>query len=379
MTPFEIIQTHYCRRDLAARAWKQKGGKVVGYFCDNVPEELIQAAGFFPYRLSGDPTGTVEIAEKYPPTGTMAAPREGFVNSMFNRLMTGEYDFLDFLVVPHARETIHRLHQVLAEIKDQNPSFHLPELYFLDNLHTTFYWSGVYNRLRWREFKTTLEQWSGKEITDMALSDAIAVTNENRTLLKKIAALRAADPPRISGTQALRIIGSSMFMLKEEHNRRLSQFLDELDKLSAKDGVRVFVEASPLDHLQLYDIIESCGAIVVGEDHCWGNRYSDVLINTAGDPFEALADRYHNKSPCPRMFPLSRRIDYCVNSAVSAGAQGAIINVYEFDEALMWEIPDAVKALEEKGIPSLHLRNQPYRIADPDLLTSRIREFIKSI
>ena len=379
MTLFEIIQKHYHQRHLAAREWKQNGGKVIGYFCDNVSEELILAAGFFPLRLSGDPLGTIEIAEQHPPTGIMAAPREEFVNSMFNLLMTGKYDFLDFLVIPHARETIHRLHQVLAEIKDKNPSLKLPELYFLDNLHTPFYWSGTYNRLRWQEFKTTLEQWPGKKITDKALSGAIAVTNGNRTLLKKIAAVRAADPPLIPGTQALQMIDSAMFMLKKDHTLHLLQFLKEVDKLPTRNGVRLFVESSPLDHMQLYDIIESYGTIVVGEEHCWGNRYSDGLIDTTLDPFEAIIDRYHNKSPCPRMFPLSRRIDYCVNGAVSAGAQGVIINVYEFDEALMWEIPDTVKALEEKGIPSLHLRNQPYRIMDPELLSPRIGEFIKNI
>jgi hypothetical protein len=35
------MQKHYQQRDLAAREWKTKGGKVAGYFCDKVPEEVI--------------------------------------------------------------------------------------------------------------------------------------------------------------------------------------------------------------------------------------------------------------------------------------------------------------------------------------------------
>ena len=38
---FDVMKQHYKQRDLAAREWKKNGGRVVGYFCDSVPEELI--------------------------------------------------------------------------------------------------------------------------------------------------------------------------------------------------------------------------------------------------------------------------------------------------------------------------------------------------
>jgi len=37
MDPLETMQKHYERRDLAARMWKDKGGKVVGYVSNDVP------------------------------------------------------------------------------------------------------------------------------------------------------------------------------------------------------------------------------------------------------------------------------------------------------------------------------------------------------
>jgi benzoyl-CoA reductase/2-hydroxyglutaryl-CoA dehydratase subunit BcrC/BadD/HgdB len=52
VTAFETTQRHYQQRNLAALEWKDKGGEVIGYFCDNVPEEVIMAAGFFPLRIS---------------------------------------------------------------------------------------------------------------------------------------------------------------------------------------------------------------------------------------------------------------------------------------------------------------------------------------
>ena len=44
MTALDTCREHYRHRDRAAREWKHNGGQVVGYLCDNVPEELIRAA-----------------------------------------------------------------------------------------------------------------------------------------------------------------------------------------------------------------------------------------------------------------------------------------------------------------------------------------------
>jgi benzoyl-CoA reductase/2-hydroxyglutaryl-CoA dehydratase subunit BcrC/BadD/HgdB len=377
MTAFEVMQKHYRQRDLAAREWKQKGGQVVGYFCDNVPEELISAAGFFPLRISGDPCGSTEIARQH--FLVRARKREDFVHSMLNRLLTGEYDFLDYLVIPHARDTIRRLYLLLSDLQQSDPSLKLPKLYYLDVLHTLFFSSSVYNRTRLIEFKKMLEAWSGKEITRESLSQAIAVSNENKILLKKVAALRAAETPQISGVEALQIIGSSMFMLKQEHNQALKQYLNEVPNRPASKAARIFVEGSPLDNLQLYQLLESSGITVVAEDNCWGNRYSDVPIDTSLDPLEAIIDRYHNKSPCSRMFPMTRRVNYCVENTLMSKARGVIFYVYALDGAEALETPDKIKALEAKGIPSLYLKKQPYLISDQDQLKNSVDSFINGI
>jgi len=377
VTALEVMQKHYRQRDLAAREWGGKGGRVAGYFCDSVPEELILAAGFFPIRLSGDPQGSTDIAKKN--VITRFVNREDFVHSMLNMLLTGKYEFLDFLIIPHSRDSIHRLYQLLAVLKESNPDLKIPELFFLDIAHTTFFSAGVYLRDRVIEFKNRLEIWAGREISNEALSQAISITNENKMLLKQVAEFRTSYPPRISGVEALQIIGSSMFMLKEEHNKLLKQFLEGDDKLPAQNGARIFVDGSPLDNLQLYEVIESCGATVVAEDHYWGNRYSDVLIDTSIDPLEAIIDRYHNKSPCPRMYPMSRLVEYCSRSAEEAKAQGAICYVFKFDSAEDWTTVNKIQALEKLGIRALRLKNQPYLISEPDELKTGIRELIEAI
>jgi benzoyl-CoA reductase/2-hydroxyglutaryl-CoA dehydratase subunit BcrC/BadD/HgdB len=377
MSAFDELQKHYRERNSAAQEWKKNGGKVIGYFCDNVPEELIMAAGFFPLRISGDPQEGTELAEGY----RMPYPVVTFVETMMNKLLSGKYDFLDYLVIPHARDQIWRMWTMLHFAPELDPQIKLPEIYFHDDLHTTFYTSSVYNRDRAIEFRKQLEKWSGKKITDKALKKAIAITNESKMLLKKVAALRAADPPRISGVEALQIIGTSMFMQKEKHNELIKDYLKDADALPAKQGVRLFVEGSPLDNLQFYEVVESCGAVVVGEDNCWGNRYSDVPIVEIINPLESIVDRYLKKSPCPRMMPLQRRIDYCVRNAVESKAQGALFHIYQGDNAQAWEAPEEIKALKAVGIPVAYLKKQPYRLSDVNKedLRTEIKDFIKTL
>ena len=376
MDSFEIMQKHYQQRDLSARKWKEKGGKVVGYFCDNVPHEMIRAAGFFPFRLSGDPMGSTELADKY--TEPFYQPD---VRSILNMLLSGRYDVLDYLIIPHSRDAVVALYNYLNRIKQIEPSLKLPELHLFDMLHTKFWASGQYIRDRLYELKTKLEEWSGKEISHASLSRAIASGNENRSLLKEIAELRAAEPPRISGVEALQIIGSSMFMLKEEHNRLLKQFLKTTGNISTKNGIRLFVEGSPIDNLQFYSLVESCKAIIVGEDSCWGNRYSDSPVDPSLDPIEAIAERYHLKSPCPQMHSMEQRIEYCVRSTMKARAQGVIFFFLEWDNPPVWEYPDHKKALEVNGIPALCFEMQKYGLAESDRkqVRKRTKQFVEDI
>jgi benzoyl-CoA reductase/2-hydroxyglutaryl-CoA dehydratase subunit BcrC/BadD/HgdB len=376
MNPLETMKTVYKRRDLAAKEWKEKGGKVVGYFCDSVPDEMILAAGFLPFRISGDPLIGTERADKY-----TEPVYEGFVRSMLNGLLSGHFDFLDYLIIPHSRDSIQALYAILYDVKQFEPRIEFPELYLFDTLHTRSWLAARYMYDRVCDLKKKLEEWSGKEMTNQALARAIAVGNESRTLLKAVAALRAADPPRVSGVEALQIIGSSMFMHKEDHNGLLTGFLNGSDSLPVLGGARLFVEGSPMDNSQFYEIIESCDATIVAEDNCWGNRHSDDPVSLSLDPLEAITDRYLFRSPCPRMHPIGSRVDYCLKSVVEARAQGVVFNILKWDYTQTWETPDEIRALEERGIPVLSFKNQEYLLSDPDKkeIKTQVKEFIESI
>jgi benzoyl-CoA reductase/2-hydroxyglutaryl-CoA dehydratase subunit BcrC/BadD/HgdB len=384
MTALDTCREQYRHRDRAAREWKRAGGKVVGYLCNNVPEEPIMAAGFLPYRLSGDPRASTEALDAYiQPFATPFSARNrgvGFVDTMLAKLLDGSFDFLDFLIVPHTRKTIQAFYRELTLAGSARPELSLPELYYFDRAYTPFYTSEVFNRQCLLDLKVQLEAWCGHAITDIALAEAAEVTNASRQLMQKIATMRAVRPPRLSGVDALQVIGASFFMPKRDYNQLLESIIVDTPTDLEQDGnPRLFVGGSPLDNVDLYELIESCGAVIVGEDHCWGNRCAEGMVDLGMLPFEAIADRYHRKPACSIEFPSARVVERCLGRARAAGVDGAVFCVMEGDGVHVWDTPDEVAALERNGIPSLVLNRQPYRMDDPEPLRRRISQFVGAL
>lgn len=366
----------YRNRDMAARSWRTEGGKVVGYICDNIPEELITAAGFFPLRLTGDPfRQPVSVRQYVLPYVVSNTPRQACTDSILDLILTGGYEYVDYLVIPRNKQVVQSLYRELLLAKKNFSDLKLPEVYFLDRTFTPYYEASLYNRDCVIGLKKQLETWAEKSITDSELAQAIAVGNENKRLLSELALRRKALPPEISGTLAMEIIGSSMFMKKIEHNKFLTQLLNEPCKIPSADQLRIFIGGSPLDHTGLYEIIESLDAIVVAEDHCWGNRVFDSPIRTDIDPLDALAERYHEKPACSIRFPIADAVSTNVGRAIDAGAQAAIFYCTKGDRSQVWETPDEIRELKYHGISSLHLKEQDYATSSPDIV-GIIKKFI---
>ena len=206
-TALDRLREQYRHPDRAARAWKAGGGKVVGYLCDNVPTELIEAAGFLPVRVSGDPAGSVEAVRRYVDGLFQPTRRVGFAESMLARLLDGTYEYLDYLIVPHNRHAIQAIYQELLRAGATYPELRLPDLHLLDKSWLPSYASEAFNRDRLLDLHRTLEGWAGRPISDAALSAAIAASNEHRALLAQVAALRR--PTRPGSPESMRCTSSA--------------------------------------------------------------------------------------------------------------------------------------------------------------------------
>lgn len=376
-----VLTGHYQEPGRSARRWKAAGGRVAGYFCDAVPRELIRAAGLFPYRVSGDGSGRRDqAAGLVDPFMQQPVVTPGFVWSSVEQLLDGRLGFLDYLVIPNGRKPVYAIYRYLETVRRAGLAGGLPELHYLDKAYSSGPQSADFDRGCFARLAGQLERWSGAPVSRDSLARTVALANEQRTLLAELARARCAPRPRISGTEALAVIGASQFMDYDEHLGQLRVLLAGLgQRPPRRPSARVFLGGSPVDRPRLYELIERAGGNVVAEDHCWGNRLAEATASESGDPASVLADRYACAALCSLRFPVARTIEACVRRAAAARPDAAIFWVQSGDAARGWEAPDEARTLRARGIECLVLRGQDYALADEDPLSTAIADFLSSL
>ena len=254
-------------------------------------------------RICGDPHAVNEhSAGRY-----IERAFDPLLRSQFRRIVDGTYSYLDRLIITSSSDALVRIFYYLRELRRVEPELPIPELYFFDLLHTRYRTSALYNRQRLIELKKAVEQWRGRPLTEEEIHKAIDVCNENRRLLSEMAALRPKK--LVSGLEALQITGASMYLPREKHSALLNEFLQEAKNRPVLSGVPLFVTGSPQEHPDFYQLVETCGAVIVAEDHDWGNRHFEGVIDTEADWCDAIIDRYHLRTPSINQSTVSERVD----------------------------------------------------------------------
>jgi benzoyl-CoA reductase/2-hydroxyglutaryl-CoA dehydratase subunit BcrC/BadD/HgdB len=89
----------------SVRAFKEGGGRVVGYTCSFVPVEVFDAAGILPVRLRGINTDSMNISDAYYGPFVCTFPK-----ALLQQAGTGNYGFLDGAVVASGCDGIREFH-----------------------------------------------------------------------------------------------------------------------------------------------------------------------------------------------------------------------------------------------------------------------------
>ncbi len=382
------LRSVYSQPTAYAAARKAKGFGIVGYFCDSLPIELIEAAGLLPHRITGYPAPSPLVLEQklfaLLPKGFWQVRQSSleFLNHSFGRIVDGTYSMLDALVIPNTRKPLLNMYGQLRAAQAAFPDLRLPHLIVLDRAATRVDSAKAFNRESVVKFRADLEGWLSCPIADAAIGKAIRARRETASALREVLSWRHTTPLRISGTDILSVMGAAMFMSNEDYGPLVKRLIDESRQASPprrQAGTRVFVGGSPPDNPRLYELVESLGATIVGEDHCWGERYVDFSDDADGDPMALLARRWDCSAACGFRLPYSATTQNIVTRAKAANAHAVILNVFRHDEIQIWDTPGQVNALRAAGLPVLHLAQQPHALEPTDALRNQISDFLDSV
>jgi len=317
------------------------GMPVAGMTSNTVPWELLRAAGYFPLMLNPG-SGPFPTADRFMEDGVFGARIRG----IFDGIASGAWPFLKMLVIPRTSEHEHKLFLYLREIARQGLSKGQPDLYLYNMLHTRSAEAGQYGLERTQELRNYLKPED--------LAGAVEQSNQAYRAVRSFLALREGPEPRLSGTEALALIGAVYFMDRLEYAHLADEAVVELSRLNPLRGARILIKGSPLCHTGLHRLIESHGAVVVAEDDWWGSRAIAREIAVRGDLVRAIFETYYYRATSPRVFPHETADEWFLAS--SANVDGVLFYLPPVDDVLGWDYPRLQRMIDERGTPSLLVR-----------------------
>jgi len=340
---FETFRKWIDNRHKYAKAWKERtGNRIIGYFCTYVPEEILYAANILPVRILGS---------HEPPTVTepyIFAMYCHFCRDCLAQGLKGKFDYLDGIVEGQA--CIH-LRQAFNAWRLHIPIDYAYYIYVPHGVQTPR--AKPYLTQELARFKKSLEDWTGKTITNKDLDRGISTMNRNRELMRKVSEYRKLNPPKISGLEAMEMVLASQVSDKEEHSKLLEQLLQKLPNREPRSNadIRLMIIGSEDDDRVFMKNVENLGATFVMDEHCTGTRYFWTNVTPQEDRLEAIATRYMNRVPCPsKDWPELTRIRHAVSLAKEFNVQGALVIQNKFCDPHGIEIPPLREALDAIGV-----------------------------
>jgi len=374
------VERYYQDYGLRARELKEEGKRFIAYLCSFVPVEIINAAGFFPFRLRGDVHEPITKGDTQ--LETIACP---FMRSCFDIALKGRYDFCDGLIIPHACDSMARTYSVWRY------SLGLPYSHFINLPHTVNEPSVQFFKAELTTFRKSLGRFGKKEISDDDLAEAIHLYNENRDKAKAIYELRKSNPPPVSGTEITKILTVGMSLPVAESNELFDGVLEELrqrKEAPLQKAARIMVDGACVDNIDFISLIEDTGASVVVDSLCIGTRDYWPHVDIAGDPMDAIAHRYLDKINCPRTYrekvgktyeeDLEARFGDIGSLSREFEVDGVILYIYKYCDPFGFEVSSRKAYLDSLKIPVLYLEDE-YSACTIGRLITRIQSFLDMI
>jgi benzoyl-CoA reductase/2-hydroxyglutaryl-CoA dehydratase subunit BcrC/BadD/HgdB len=347
------------------------GVPVVGITSNTVPCELIRAAGAFPWVINPGNANHPDVSS-FMEEGVF----EERIRAIFGAAISGDLQYLSLLLIPRTSEQEYKLYLYLREVARQDPKRRIPPVYLYDMLHTRSSESYSYGLERTQCLRKRLEELTGKVMDDADLLCAIEESNSARKAIRKLLCLRRQEP-RVSGREALALIGASFFMSRDQYARLAEHAVEMIANRNPLAGKRLMIEGSSLHHRSLHQALEKHGAVVVAEDDWWGSRSAgEDITEGSNDLLKAIFEKYYLDTPSPRLFPFEIA-DAWFQQTSADGIDGVVFYLQPADCVAGWDYPRRRRYLDELGIPHLLLREDATAISEE--CHERIETFVRSI
>jgi len=359
---------------------KKAGRKIIGSFCVFVPEEIVQAADATLVGLCTGVDFATEEVEKLLPRNTCSLIKSAFGFKIGK--VCPYIESADMIVGENTCDGKKKSYEVLNEM--------VPNLYVMDIPQMKLNEGRNLLKTEYLRFMKEIEKLTGITIDAARLRKGIRIVNDKRKAIHRLSSLRKADPSPISGLDAL--LANQIFFYDDpaRFTDSVSKICDEMEKrIKNNEGVfpkgtpRILLSGCPmaLPNWKLPWLIETSGAVIVGEESCVGERGTRNLTDDSRDTMEelieAIVDRYF-KVDCAIFTPNPDRIGHIEEMFNTYKADGVIHYTLQFCQPYLIEAMAVERALEAKDIPTIRIETD-YSMEDVEQLRTRVEAFIEQL
>jgi len=336
-------------RDLAedidyptVKAWRQRGGRVVGHFQVYFPEEIAHAAGLLPVRIRGGRTDGISAGQH-------------FGSYLCSILKTS----LELALDRHIELDLFVTHPIcdgarnLAGVWGRNLPYKAEVLHLPQNANSKA--AVGFLRNEYRRLARDIEAAGGRKLTDDALRDSLRLYNRSRQLMRRLYEIRRAAPWKLAADESLALLSTACVVPREEFNALMEAVLPLIEARPARtqDWMRVvfeggFCEVPPMELMEA--VSRAC--YVVDDDLFIGLRWILEDVDTEGDPLANLAAAYlHQSSYSPVQHDNDKpKEEMLLQRIRDAKADAVILAAAKMCEPGLDEQVAYVKELEREGV-----------------------------
>ena len=373
---YEVFKEVYGNRVRELEQAKRDGKKIIGTFCNFVPEELIIAADAIPIRLVCGSQEPILPAEEVLPRNFCP-----LIKSSYGFTLTGfpHFDLADVIIVPTTCDGKKKLSEMLSEVK---PTWVLEVPHTTETPQARELWLKELKLL-----KKQLEVLTGNKITGKKLKAAVQLFNKKRAATRRLYNIRSGQTPKIWGRDALMVTNLGLYDDPVRWTERVNKLCDELEArtqpVAPPDAPRIMLTGSPIvmPTWKIPVLIEESGGIIVVDDVCTGSKglWDPVEVShfTMIDMLIGLADKYLMNT-CPCFTPNTARMDRIFALAQDFHVNGALYHVLQACHLYGMEQLRVERALSELDIPVLNIETD-YSQEDVEQIRTRVEAFIEMI
>ena len=342
--------------------------KVIGcmpYYC---PEKLVHAAGMVPFGLWGAQTRISE-ARRYLPVFICS-----IIQTTLELGIMGKYEGISAVMIPILCDSLKSM--------DGNWRYGIRDIPVIPVAHAQNRKTEAgaeFTVSQYRKVKTSLEEISGRKISDSDIKASISVYNKRNATLRRFIDELARRPETIKPSERNAVFKSGWFMDAGEYTEKVNELCECLAALPVTDdsGLRLVTCGILADNTGLLRILDECGASIVDDAVMHESLRYRADSPEADDPLMSLALQIGVAEGCPVLYdPGKKRGALLVELARQRSASGVLFITTKFCDPEEFDIVPLKKILNKNGIKNLQVEVDQ-QTTDLEQIRTAVETFIE--